>query len=688
MKHPLLVEIKRRYIALAGSTNATITPSRAAERTATCVVEALLAAWLVCGWKIRLRNSSAINLLVTTYTRAYQRPHECVKDLKGSLHSAREQSLTGFHIGRNTKGKVYPRSMTPTRNQLFQISCASRSLPQPPDPVVEKELAEWTKGVTTEPPPFKRKWIRREAEVFESFFKDSRNMRIIRKFKKRYVDSPKTVSPFGGSACLGYTKKDGGRSAHFRDLVYTEKGKRAPTVNQVPYSISYLRNWKKRYLPDYHAKALRALLISPAVPVAVKERGYKVRVVTKNDPYRVARAHAVRRVLYPLVTKNPRTVLSDLPKVIPIRRDNQRRKVISLDLKKATDTIRHPFLAKLCEALGVDPKLIYRGFRIGPKLVKIGAFMGMPVSWTILEWTHDFACRSVDPLGNFVHKGDDALMYWTQAQFWAYLKIMKVFGYILNEVKTFHSPDRGTFCEGLYILEGDNLMLQPVISLRSLVVTGVADKIEVMGSASREALRRGFDPKLFNRVLPVFFSHELKMIRKLGVPMYLPVGLGGAGLVPDDPEAPMSNFDCAQFWGGLDKDLPSIPRFIAEKGGKHLTALASRLSRLEYRSGVQPADVCPHLDDWIRLYYQKSSVHDSEEKRKRKLLGFMKTLKAILRVKRKITPAFRSKVSWRFVNSMKLQPTPSSVQEVYPHECDGTPPASQKSESRLLSERR
>jgi hypothetical protein len=624
-------------------------------------MSALLAAWIGCGWKVRPRNEGAVNLLARTWLRTRDNFHEVVSDLKASCHQARLQSLTGRNLGRNTKGKLFPRGFTPSADQLYQISCLSRALPLPDEKVEAKALEDF-KNIVLEPVPLteKHKFIHR------FFFETPSVVKTIDRFKKKYkriLGHFEHYNVLGASANALQNRREGGRTGCFAEASrwappppWLRSGK-LPALKWMEFGKTRTRAWFKREIDNVESRV-----------VTVKERGFKARIVTKNNPWLVSHAHAARECLYPLVTKGKRTILEEPPLRIRLKgRISSRKRVYSFDLKAATDTICHPFLDQLCAKLGIDPKFVHANFVVFGKPVKRGAFMGMPLSWSLLEWTHHTVCWILDPLGDFVTKGDDGLAYWPQSRWKYYRMLMSAFGYIVNLKKTFITLDRGTFCERLYVLEGNDLVQRPTYSFRS--ASGSTDWVSAVSQFSHDALKRGCDPPRTNRMVNLFWSKQLEQVRRRRIPLNLPNHFGGLGLVPDDPQRALSKYETRLFWGLLDKEVPGMPPYISSPIGPNLKRILRMMNQLKWRSGVQGE--CPELQTALRRAMAFASCADvGSPMSERSKPSSKLQLDALVRIRKKASGSPRGEVSWRHSMSVTLKPTYASIQGFWSHQCN------------------
>jgi len=687
-----LSDFRRRCARLPLPGNLTNAEAKARRSASRIVGEALCLAWYAAGWKLRVRNTSAMNLLLKRSSLVLRDPHWAIKDLKTSLFHCRQQSLTGRDVGVNTKGKAFPRSIRPTRLQLYQISCASRALPLPSKEVEEESLNTFYETVTN--PHVCEKT---DERVWNQFFSWCDAERITSRFARQYTEKKRSSlywKVMGNSASLDHTRRVGGRTAGF--AACSRFGPPPPVHTVVKAAQANPKYWPGRERRTAYGLKDPENPIVDARVTSVKERGYKCRIVTCNDEFRVARAHVVQRHLYRVATRNKTTVPAELPMDIPVVTGRTERMVYSADLSAATDTLCHRFLDRFCNHFGIEPELIHHGFTVTGRTLKRGAFMGMPASWSILELTNHYACHRADPSGSYRTKGDDVIGYWSRKQRATYRRTARAFGYKLNVPKSFESETMGTFCEGLYCLTEVGgaqvskpalssrapgpqsttrytLRLQPNISLRGLCVLGFADKLEVMSTASHEAYRRNFPSKRMNGLLEMAFPKELQFAKKANLPLYMPRNFGGVGLVPDDPRRFLSMHEARIYWGILDKDVPAPPRLIVERPGPFTRKVLEHFAKIKWRSGVQ--EPCPHIEDiqartlsWATCCDLSTKAGKAKQKPS-SMMQIVSQLSKIKKIGERNASIRTQRVLWTTTLEGKWSPTQKSVQRLIPHDC-------------------
>lgn len=669
MEHPFLAEAMRRSSVQIANIYTTDTHSvQKSKALGHHVLRSLIAGWLSCGWQVRVRNKSALGLATRIYDRVIRDPWKVIPDLKSSCHKARVYSLNGREQKANIQGKLYPRSFTPSRTQLYQLSCISRTLPRPPERVVEAAIDEFKQTVLV-PKPRLTEFGKLGQDLF---FKDLLVQNRARKFKLKYSKvkgKPEHFSMLGASATCIASRGDGGRTGHF-----ARSSRWAPLPawiknSSFPNDTRFILFGKTRTRAYFKNKTI---LPNSRIQV-VRELGYKARIVTCNDPYRVAEAHCIRRILYPLVTKVKTTVLAEMPAKIWVGKAQPGYRVYSFDLKAATDNIRHDFLDRLADLLGVDPDLLHRSFKIDGQDVVTGAFMGMPVTWTLLEMVHQFVLQYIDPKRRYRTKGDDAIAYWPLSFWKKYKALMGYFGFVLNMKKTFIVMDRGTFCERLYIHIGNYLELQPTFSYKGLIA-GQADIVTSLSQFSHESWKRGCDTKVAMRLIETFRGKFLKVADKMHVPRYLPISCGGLGLVPPDPSRKLSREESRIYRGLLDKELPTYHPTLTPVGPATRLMLKG-IKKIKYRTGVQGE--CPELEDAVRRALAWTSCADSvlprRERNKFKKPSYTYTLESLRKIFTKAPKHVKPhELDWKDTLTYLSKPTYTSIQSVYPHPCKWT----------------
>jgi hypothetical protein len=354
--------------------------------------------------------------------------------------------------------------------------------------------------------------------------------------------------------------------------------------------------------------------------------------------------------------------------------------VYSADLKKATDGLSHQWLSWICHYLGLPASEVFITEYIdaGGSIVELlrGAFMGLPVSWTLLTLTHLIICERVDPDGYFWLKGDDMIAYWTRAQWDKYKQLMTVTGMTINESKSFVAERRGTFCEGLYQLSNDGLELIPTMSLRGFVhKTNTGSVFDNVSMAMKDSILRGVNRHHVWNVLRATSGDILGLCERSRTPLALPRQLGGLGFPCENPGALVGKVKQSIAWGNLDKGV-SIDPTAYMPSGPVAKRFAKRLEDLKYRSGVQLD--CVHLNSLVGKVKARIALFESETDP-----NYVRTgpfLKALSRRRKKTSQirlerADAHQLTWGGLQSVynSLRPTPDSLQEVFYHFCGSKP---------------
>lgn len=332
---------------------------------------------------------------------------------------------------------------------------------------------------------------------------------------------------------------------------------------------------------------------------ALPERGWKVRVITRSPGLVVAKNHQVRRVLYKQLQRirGVRESLMGPPLRLPVKSGGAKRKVYSADMSGATDTLRHDTLDLLASFAGVDPLELHRELKVNGRDYNVGCPMGLPNSWCFLSITHASICRVVDPGGSWYIRGDDLIAYWTEGMWSLYRWLCDAVGFKLNIPKSFIAEKRGCFCEELYELDADALVLRPSCPVRWVSSTDSPDGsnfILSVASFATEAINRGFDSKRLHRTMDFAFGPVLSRARSLGIRPELPVAFGGLGYPPVD--------GTVHLRGNTHKKIDSIatgaqsvrPPMLNVTAGRFTKALNKYLSKVTFR--VNDSIPCYHID--------------------------------------------------------------------------------------------
>jgi len=452
-----------------------------------------------------------------------------------------------------------------------------------------------------------------------------------------------------GSATVGIPRSKGGKFAALTDILIDEMAEDLELPTPGELVKDYLKRQSspdkvspvKVYPGQFSREAVRLMRTGlqepfkrrldelgrdyPVEPLVIREYGFKVRIVTRT-PYVIStcsetlrkavlrRLLRVRAISHPLETDVP---FLRIPMDIP---DRYRRRVFSIDLSKATDTLCHWALQAALNGLGIGgySNLLFGG-AISGRPVTRGTLMGIPLSWPILSAIHYVICRYVDKRELFLLKGDDLIAFWTTGQYRLYCQLIGAVGFRLNERKTFISPNRGIFCETAYVLgcplneqgcqeflvpkKGKNFnSLRFVVSLfdnDGLSQFGVPKGIFAIGDALR-----GMDIPRSQKLLfqSLLVGRQIQIARGRGIDVYAPKWAGGYGLLPKDEQDHCSLVTAAIF-RRFSNEPDSFPTnylqslFIQDEGlstlhAKNMRDTYARLQYVHTRHPDSVQDVC------------------------------------------------------------------------------------------------
>jgi len=338
----------------------------------------------------------------------------------------------------------------------------------------------------------------------------------------------------------------------------------------------------------YHARDLLQRGHPPSVAVALRERGLKIRVITKSSAALHLVGHIVRKRLLDGLRRDPRSA-SPLVGVT----DEMIKKellgalgavLVSSDLTRASDLLPHDLMAAITDGLEASSRftpLEIDALRLltGSQAIKYpaelgladvqsvrGILMGLPTTWAMLSLTHlfwwDQATRQASvvtrcPLSKLAPQtkvlicGDDAVAACPSAVADRYGSVLTACGGEKSAGKHFdcrQTPRRFVFLERLFTVQLDasdhvtSVHREPCVPLRGLVRPSVPDAFLEHGSAlyvpefvkqlyAIDTLVREF-PALSERLLRYTRArpHLAHQAAALGLRRGLPLALGGDGL--------------------------------------------------------------------------------------------------------------------------------------------------------------
>lgn len=296
-----------------------------------------------------------------------------------------------------------------------------------------------------------------------------------------------------------------------------------------------------------------------SVPVLVLERGWKTRVVSRSCAIRVInsesyRADIVRRLMKRSAFAVPQSGQLDHLPIRPSGRGGlSKYRVFSADLSNATDLLNREVLEDIANVLGVPPGLVTGGtikFNGVSRDMLCGTLMGIPLSFPFLNLVHLYVCDRIGATRDSYYVcGDDLIALWSEELIHRYTKfLVKLTGMVPNRSKSFTSSSRGIFCERAYHLAPDGLRVnRKFLSVKA--VTPMGEPSLPKGPEAQPGLPWDLSPLLYlqthygrlghsrvefvqKRILSSYVGKVMRLAKKHGISMYLPIQWGGAGLFP------------------------------------------------------------------------------------------------------------------------------------------------------------
>jgi hypothetical protein len=401
----------------------------------------------------------------------------------------------------------------------------------------------------------------------------------------------KDIKPFklqksdyvSGSATSSHTRREGGNLA---DLA--ARGIEWPAM--AAWSLESLRD-------SYQSKKNNGRL------TVIYELGLKTRIPTKCDSDFVAAGSTYKRALfskYFLQKKykcwSQSFLDSDMRTIKFSIRPDRKRKAFSADFSKATDLLKHKFLMDLCLRLGIPPDLVFDGHTVEGMLLTVGSFMGLPVSWSLLEIAVFLCAFAVDRSYSFRIKGDDLLSYWTKRQISMFITLAKSIGLHVND-KTIVAKSYATFAEADYsVMESPSgcrviFTRLPTFSNRVFMEGTIPDEKFWMSAWERQVPR-----KLLRNLCFLYCKNAIGFARKYKIPLYDPRAIGGLGM-PSEIGSKVSKKGLGVIQALNNGFSPYVEstRELPEEGWSTTTLEKFRECEWEYRKGV-PYDTKEYED--------------------------------------------------------------------------------------------
>lgn len=257
----------------------------------------------------------------------------------------------------------------------------------------------------------------------------------------------------------------------------------------------------------------------------VKERGSKVRVVTKSEGWLISLLHVCREIALSALRKDIhlKDVLSGdrraaVESMFPLERKKASQfdfTILSSDLTAATDNIPHDLSRAIWNALcvtwdlpdwirevglvGLGPQSLrypynaltpeqQRKSQNGWVVTERGILMGQPLSWIILNLCQLWWCSSAirktrgvipaleDQDMPFRLCGDDQISYWPRQTVHFYETLVRRCGLTFSAGKHLSSPRYGIFTEEIFCIKSEWTVLKYILKTKHRKVTVTTDE--------------------------------------------------------------------------------------------------------------------------------------------------------------------------------------------------------------------
>jgi hypothetical protein len=280
--------------------------------------------------------------------------------------------------------------------------------------------------------------------------------------------------------------------------------------------------------------------------VAVKERGWKVRVATPLE--------AANRYLLSMINGALLSGLESVPQVVsalhgcPAEKldwsvGRKRHKVFSADLKTATDRLPHDLMLAAIDVLGEswpDELLVLSRRAVGPHVMTChdgeeivtsrGILMGSPISWPLLSMYSAFLHAESGSDGWYAVCGDDYIGCHDDASYRRYKSIREATGALGSPGKDLMTKTSvGVFAEELVSVGRCRCI--PTASVRAVLGDPKSGQPawsqgpEVSQALSRLALTGGEQ----HRIVRAVHSNSVNKLLRCGIDPFGPRWIGGAG---------------------------------------------------------------------------------------------------------------------------------------------------------------
>nr|UNI73858.1 MAG: RNA-dependent RNA polymerase [brine shrimp narna-like virus 1] len=601
-------------------------------------------------WGTRASNEARIRLgecaLSLWRTLAFRGEDFLTRKLKLAAAQARLVVITGDQPGPELRWLLrrLPSSFT-GRRQLEQLSYLGRALPVGGELVKERALAQHKEVLSTEfcTPP----------EILSRAYYYARDLAT--RLNLKGLDETLTTAP---TATTSSSRRAGGLRSDLRassntwlsSLTEEERRYAGPVFGRQsnvaklgdathwatdPWSVVSREDLISGPPAIARSAAVDIASCGPHSVVALPERGWKARVLTKPPPQPAVAGNVLNKALLSFLRREPRcakflagdrraaveTAVKGWAKIGGLR------EVVSTDLTAASDRLPLDLVTEIVEGLIAGwkglPAIWARALRTltGPQALLYpdgerlrtarGLLMGLGPTWPVMSVIHLFwvdtaailegspraarLARDATAIG-----GDDLVGIWSPSLASCYRSVVASCGGKFSDGKVYFARDAGNFTEMSFFLRarGQSPKWAAGIPVKGLVgcdLQEIGAAFEALGRDSGRVLRG-------RRVLNALYPGAWGSFAKLGIPPAWPRSLGGAGLPcrrgsPLRVSAPFRvRLAVGKFLYGQDpKSHPPAPPAWSECDDA--TTLASReaaLSRIRrILSGAEPIKFGP-----------------------------------------------------------------------------------------------
>jgi hypothetical protein len=319
-------------------------------------------------------------------------------------------------------------------------------------------------------------------------------------------------------------------------------------------------------------------------PLALKERGGKIRVASIHDPHDAWLGQVLTNAWLPVLKRLGTTQAMLRGKEIKLRANRPGKEehfLYSADLKAATDYVGHDLARFVWKLMCLCPQspfwfLEAGTYVLGPKLVEGGGItsrgvhMGLGLSWIVLCLLNMAAAHGAGALReSYAICGDDLIGYWSKTVADKYEANLREMGLEPNLTKSFRGP-RGVFCERIVEVDPRSPWIARSTSLLGLAEAGGAKAIsglsgDKVNAISQLRCRRG------DRYLGRLVDHTLRTHKVFKLPEGSAAHYGGGGVGTIKPQQVLAllRMGCMPASEGTEPAIEVMMRSLRQNGMMH-----------------------------------------------------------------------------------------------------------------------